>query len=357
MVKTETSFDLGLFFTLSPDLLCIAGFDGYFKQVNPAFSKLLGYSMEELLSRPINDFVYQADSDYTRRIRQNIIEGNPLLNFENRYVTKFGEVIWLSWTSIPVVEEKVVYAIAKNITHKKELEEDQKSLIVNLTEINKEFKVLNCTTSHDLRAPVNNLDSVFDLMDFSKIQDPEILEFFDLLKLSIGDLKTTLNNYVDALGEKEVMNIQIQELILEDSLKEVLASLKSLIKASSAKIHFNFSELEKVHFNKAYLKSIFINLITNSIKYRQPDSIPDISVFSRKIDGVKQLIFLDKGLGFDMENVKNRVFGFKQKFHNHIDSKGIGLYLLYNHVTSLGGKIDLESKPNEGAKFIISFKV
>ena len=68
------------------------------------------------------------------------------------------------------------------------------------------------------------------------------------------------------------------------------------------------------------------------------------------------MIFSDNGIGFDMELVKDKVFGLHQKFHNHIDSKGIGLYLVNNHITSLGGKIEVESKINEGAKFIISFK-
>ncbi len=57
-----------------------------------------------------------------------------------------------------------------------------------------------------------------------------------------------------------------------------------------------------------------------------------------------------------MDNVKDKIFGFNQKFHNHADSKGIGLYLVYNHIISLGGRIEIESKINEGAKFIISFK-
>ncbi len=68
-----------------------------------------------------------------------------------------------------------------------------------------------------------------------------------------------------------------------------------------------------------------------------------------------QLIFSDNGLGFNMDKVKDKIFGLHQKFHDHIDSKGIGLYLVYNHVTSLGGQIAVESEVNKGATFIISF--
>ncbi|WP_133558639.1 PAS domain S-box protein [Pedobacter duraquae] len=116
-------FDLEYFFELSPDLLCIAGFDGFFKKINPAVSQTLGFSTEELFSRPINTFVHPEDQEMTRQKRQNIKNNVPLLNFENRYLSKAGEIVWLSWTSMPIKRDKVVFAIAKDITYKKRLEE------------------------------------------------------------------------------------------------------------------------------------------------------------------------------------------------------------------------------------------
>jgi signal transduction histidine kinase len=104
------------------------------------------------------------------------------------------------------------------------------------------------------------------------------------------------------------------------------------------------------------MESILLNLITNSIKYARPDHFPVITISTRILNGVKQLIFSDEGQGFNMDEVKDKIFGFQKKFHHHIDSKGIGLYLVYNHVTSLGGEITIESKINEGTTFTISFK-
>ncbi|MFC4872523.1 PAS domain S-box protein [Negadavirga shengliensis] len=356
-LNNETSYDLGLFFELSPDLLCIAGYDGFFKKVNPALSKLLGYTPQELYSRPINDFVFEEDSEITAKNRRNIINGTVLLNFENRYVTKSGDIIWLSWTSIPVERSKLVYAIAKNITHKKRLDDDRNRLITTLTKINKELKQLNYTTSHDLRAPVNNLLVIFELLDQIKIQDQDTLEFIHMLRLSTGKLKDTLDKYVDALSQKEYLQVEVEELDMEVHFDKVLDSIKLLLVSSKAKVNRDFSELKRVKFNKSYLESIFLNLLTNSIKYAQPGCLPEITVSSRKLDGVEQLIFTDNGMGFDLEKVKDRIFGFQQKFHGHTDSKGIGLYLVYNHITSLGGQISIQSKVNEGSRFVISFKV
>src|SRR5688572_18009921 len=153
----DANFEYELFFELSPDLLCIAGYDGYFKKINAAVPKLLEYSLEELYARPINDFVYEEDKNTTAEVRGELIKAKPLRNFENRYVTKSGEIVWLSWTSQPVESDQLIFAIAKNITHKKKQEEERNSLLADLTQVNKELKQLSYTTSHDLRSPVNNL--------------------------------------------------------------------------------------------------------------------------------------------------------------------------------------------------------
>jgi PAS domain S-box-containing protein len=351
----KDTYNLEYFFDLSPDLLCIAGFDGYFRKINPAVSKTLGYTNEELMASPIDSFVHEEDRNLTSQKRENIKKDNPLLHFDNRYVTKSGEIVWLSWTSMPIKEEGLVFAIAKVITHKKKLEEDRNALLNNLTNINNELKQLTYTTSHDLRLPVSNLLSIFSFLDMSKIQDEETLEFVEMLKFSAEGLKNTLNEYVDTLSQKNILTVNTEELDLSEILNAALRSLGALIQGSKAKISVDFSAFSKINFNKSYLESIFLNLLTNSIKYSKSHLPPVISIYTVTNNGVDQLIFSDEGLGFNMEKVKDKIFGFNQKFHNHTDSKGIGLYLVYNHITSLGGKITVESEVNQGATFIISF--
>ena len=355
-MNTSDTFNLELFFDLSADLLCITGYDGYFKKINPIVSKTLGYSNEELYSRPVSSFIHPEDRNITAGNRSNLLKNIPLLNFENRYVTKEGEIVWLSWTSIPVESEQVVFAIAKNVTHKKKIEEDRNTLIENLTRINHDLKQLTYTTSHDLRSPVSNLISVFQLLDTSKIQDDETLEFIGMLKTATENLKDTLNKYVDELSQKDVLTIQTEELDLQSCFHVVKQSLNTLILNSRTTIDTDFSEVKKIKFNRGYFESILLNLITNSIKYVKTECNPVITIYSREVNGVNQLIFKDEGLGFDIDKVKDRIFGLNQKFHGHTDSKGIGLYLVHNHVTSLGGQITIESKVNEGTMFVISFR-
>jgi len=344
------------FFELSPDLLCIAGFDGYWKKINPSVSRALGYSVEELTSRPISSFVHPDDRHMTDQSRQHVKTNNPLINFDNRYITKDGNIIWLSWTSMPVEKENLIYAIAKNITFKKKLEEERNQQLTKLTTSYENLKQLSYSTSHDLRSPINNLMSLLSFLDDSKIEDPEILKYLSLLQSSAETLSEILNNSVDILKQNEQLNIKIEELNLNHHLNSVLGLIQSILDCSDVKIEADFSEFEKVNFNKNYLESILLNLIINSIKYARAGIPPIISIFTKRFNKINQLIISDNGMGFDMEKVRDKVFGLNQKFHGNPDSKGVGLYLVYNHITSLGGKISLESRINEGSTFTITFK-
>lgn len=344
------------FFDVTHDLFCVAGYDGYFKRINPAVSKLLEYSDEELFAKPINDFVHKNDQDKTNNVREELRSTIPLFDFENRYQTKSGKIVWLSWTSIPVEEEQLIYAVAKNITHKKELEEERKSHLKLLTEINQEFKKLSYSTAHDLRSPVNNMLSIFELMELTDIQNEETLEFINILKCTANTLKESLDEYIKLLNYNKNNHNELEEVEFSTSLNEVLISINSLIQNSQASISIDFSQIDKINFNKSYLKSIFLNLITNSIKYAKPNTLSTISIRSQIHNNTTQLIISDNGIGFDLDKVKNKVFGLHQTFSNHSDSNGIGLYLVHNHITNLGGDIKLDSELNKGSTFTITFK-
>jgi len=120
--RKQTEEQRNRFFSFSPDIICVAGMDGYFKQVNPAMSRLLGYSQDELLSHPISSFTHPDDRLKTEIEIDalNIDEGSK--TFQNRYITKSGKVIWLSWTTRTFAEERKIYSIARDVTEQKELE-------------------------------------------------------------------------------------------------------------------------------------------------------------------------------------------------------------------------------------------
>jgi PAS domain S-box-containing protein len=117
-----TEEELDQLFTLSLDMLCIAGFDGYFKRINPAWEKVLGIPVEELLSKPYTEFVHPDDRDRTEAVAQRIDEGEQAISFENRYRCADGSYRWLLWNATPSMEQKRVFAVARDITRSKEAE-------------------------------------------------------------------------------------------------------------------------------------------------------------------------------------------------------------------------------------------
>ena len=123
MERKHAEEEMGRFFSLSPDMMCVAGFDGYFKRVNPAWHRVLGYSSEELLSLPYLEFVHPDDRTPTTTEAGNLIGGGQVIAFENRYRAKDGSYRWLEWAAVPYPDERVIYAVARDITERKEATE------------------------------------------------------------------------------------------------------------------------------------------------------------------------------------------------------------------------------------------
>lgn len=115
-------------FDLSLDMISIAGFDGRFKSVNPAFERALGYRPEELVGRPFLDFVHPDDREKTEREAASLSDGTTTVQFQNRYFAKDGEVHWMEWTSIPLRDEGLIYGVARDITERKALEQELERL-------------------------------------------------------------------------------------------------------------------------------------------------------------------------------------------------------------------------------------
>lgn len=349
------NLELKPFFETSLDFLCIAGFDGYFKKLNPSFVNLLQYSEEVLYTTRIIDLVHVDDKYLMLSSLKNLSDNIPIVNLESRYVSKTGEIIWLHWNAIPLVEENLIYVTAKDISHEKKIEEERRNYLLTLDKKNQELKTLNFKTSHDLRSPVNNLLTLCNLLDATKLVDPQMIQIVSLIKKSSNNLKESLDTYIDEI-EKDVVETRLEKVGFSSSLKRVQTSIHALIIDSKIKFNVDFSELKSISYNRSYLESIFLNLITNSIKYSRPGVTPVVTIKTVVEQNIKKLIFTDNGLGFNMNLAEEKIFNLHQKFHNTKDSKGVGLYLVNSHVTNLGGTITVDSKINKGATFTITFK-
>ncbi len=120
------------FFSLSIDMLCIAHFDGHFNRLSLAWEKTLGFSREELQSRPMFEFVHPDDLERTREQNRKVKAGGQAIGFENRYVCKDGSYRWLLWNASADLDHQLIYSVARDITERKQAEEQREQLVLEL---------------------------------------------------------------------------------------------------------------------------------------------------------------------------------------------------------------------------------
>lgn len=218
---------------------------------------------------------------------------------------------------------------------------------------NKQLAEFNQISSHNLRAPVGNLNTLLSLYQKSK-NEREKLEIFSKFGTVIEHLSLTLNTLVQSLKIKNNPNQIKEKLNFNDTLTKTKESLAGDILKTKAIFKSDFSAQESIHYNPIYLESIFLNLVGNAIKYRSPDRTPKIEISSHVTNNNISITIKDNGLGIDLKKHGHKLFGLNQVFHRHPDAKGSGLFLTKAHVEAMGGSIRAESEVNVGTTFLIT---
>jgi len=329
--------------------------------VNEAYTRITGYSLEESIGRSPR----RLQNENTDRKELDKIK-KALENWQPCEVTikntrKNGEEFWTNIRVAPVTNEKGVFthwvSVQRDVTNEIEAQKEKESILNELINNNNELKQFGYITTHNLRAPLTNLVAISKLMDEEKIPDEFTRKLISGFKQSTFLLNDTLNDLIKILFIKERMNISTTDLKFENMLNKVKDFISNTIESKNVIIESDFSLAPTVKFSSIYLESIFLNLMTNAVKYAHPSRSPIIKISTKPIEDNKiKLVFSDNCLGMNMDRIKGRIFGLYQRFHNNADSKGLGLYLIHSQVTALGGTIEVESKVNVGTTFTIIFK-
>jgi|GEM_PF-240168 len=329
--------------------------------VNEAFEEMTGFSLDEIKGKSLKFLSGTLTDEHERNKLRDAMNLLKPAKMEVINYKKNGEQFWANISVFPVTDKSGTIthwvSIQRDVTERRKAEGEREQLIHELIHNNKELKQFGYITTHNLRAPLTNLLSVCRLIDTSKIEDLRTQRLVDGFTQSTALLHETLNDLINILIIKENRNLPTVKLNFEDIFNNVKASISNTISNAKAEIKVDFSEVESIKFSKTYLESIFLNLLTNSIKYAHPERVLKVGIRTLKgEDGKIKLIFSDNAIGMDMKRVKDRIFGLYQRFHNNPDSKGIGLYLIHSQITALGGTIEVESEVNVGTTFTITFK-
>ncbi|WP_342689750.1 PAS domain-containing sensor histidine kinase [Aequorivita flava] len=355
----------------APDAMVIVNERGEIQLINKQAEKLFGYHIDELLNQPVevlipkkfkgqNNHKNQRDKFFTNPKVRSMGAGKSEVLYG---INKKGKEIPVQISLSPLQTEEglLVSAAIRDITTQLKTErkiiqakDNLEVLTQHLSAQNKQLAEFAQITSHNLRAPVSNLNALLHLYDISESQEEkEVL--FTKFETVIEHLTSTLNTLIEALKMRTREKAELKIVSFQDTFNKTKEILSGQIINTSAKITTDFTKVSKIKYHQTYLESIFLNLVSNAIKYRSPERIPEILIKAEIVDGKINLTVQDNGLGIDLEKHGHKLFGLNKTFHRHPDAKGVGLYLTKIQVETLRGSIFATSEVGKGSVFTIVF--
>ena len=208
--------------------------------------------------------------------------------------------------------------------------------------------------SHNFRAPVGNLKMLLQLY-LKSDDEADRSTLIEKVAISTDKLSSTMDVLTDSLKVRSGEGGTIETLSLDSIYQETALQFEAMIIESGASLKSDFSKLPTIRYNKIYLESIFQNLISNALKYRNPERKLELTVESYERAGKKYLVFSDNGLGINLERHGDKIFGLNKVFHRHPDAKGLGLFMTRTQIEAMGGTIAVKSEVDRGTTFTITF--
>jgi len=242
---------------------------------------------------------------------------------------------------------------ANEITRIKNFELEREKMIRDLTQRNTDLEQFTHIVSHNLRGPLSIILGVIHMLEDPMPED-ERNDLIGEIQKASGRLDTVIRDLNEILEVKHDISELKAPVSLATVVEDVATSIEPSIRENDAVVECNCSNPPTVSTVKSYIHSIFYNLITNSIKYRQPGIAPHIRIWSERHGDDVVIYHQDNGIGIDMLLYGKKCFQLYQRFHPEIEGKGTGLFMIKTQVEALGGKITLESSPGNGSLFTIT---
>lgn len=228
-----------------------------------------------------------------------------------------------------------------------------------LTRINNDLDNFIYTASHDLKAPISNIEGMLHAL--LRTLPPESLaserpqRITSMMQESVERFKKTIANLTEVVKLQKENSGEAVMVDLSEVIKDVRSDLEQMIQSSGAEIKVAVADCPPIHFSEKNLRSVVYNLLSNAIKYRAPERVPRVQISCKSGPDYQVLSVKDNGLGMDPRRF-DQLFTMFKRFHSHVEGTGIGLYMIKKMVENAGGRIEVESQLGEGTTFHVYFK-
>ena len=353
--KAEAERDL--FFSLSLDLLCIADMTGFFRRVNPAFCKTLGYTEDELTSNSFFHFLHPDDLCATKEAMAVLDRGENLHGFENRYRCKDGSWRWLSWTcSAPAPGSDRLYAVARDVTGAKQAEADLQRAMRSADQANRAKSEFLSRMSHELRTPLNAILGFGQLLQREPLTDRQRQQI-DMIVGGGRHLLTLINEVLDiARIEAGRLDLSPEPVDVASLLHETTSLAQPMADERGIQMTVDLptGEGPSVLADKQRLKQVLLNLLANAIKYNADGG--RVRVFGEAVAADRFRIHVaDTGPGIASDKQRRLFTPFDRlgAETSAIEGTGLGLVLSQRLTEIMGGTLTFVSRVDAGSTFTV----
>lgn len=354
--RKSAEAELEQFFSVALDLLCIADTQGYFRRLNRAWETTLGYSLQELQSRPFLEWVHPDDLPATQAAMQQLIEEEQLDHFVNRYRTQDGSYRFIEWRAS--LAGSLVYAAGRDITVAKLAEEQMKAAKEAAEAASRAKSEFLATISHEIRTPINAILGMTSLLLDTSL-DPQQQDWVQTIRYGGEVLLNLINDILD-FSKIESQKLELEEIPF--SLPQLVEELLDLMAAQAQS-----KDLELVAWvdpslpptligDPNRLRQILANLLSNAIKFT-PQGEVVVTVEAGERDPEKQWVNVqvrDTGIGIPPEKLDRLFKPFSQvdsSISRQFGGTGLGLAISQRLCQLMGGAIGVESQPGQGSTF------
>jgi PAS domain S-box-containing protein len=348
--------ELEQFFSVALDLLCIADAQGYFRRLNRAWETTLGYSLQELQSRPFLEWVHPEDVPATQAAMQQLVEEKRLDHFVNRYRTQDGSYRFIEWRAS--LAGSLFYAAGRDITLAKLAEEQMKAAKEAAEAASRAKSEFLATISHEIRTPINAILGMANLLLDTSL-DPQQQDWVQTIRYGGEVLLNLINDILD-FSKIESQKLELEEIPF--SLPQLVEELLDLMAAQAQS-----KDLELVAWvdpnlpptligDPNRLRQILANLLSNAIKFT-PQGEVVVTVEAGERDPEKQWVNVqvrDTGIGIPPEKLDRLFKPFSQvdsSISRQFGGTGLGLAISQRLCQLMGGAIGVESQPGQGSTF------
>ncbi len=345
---------------------------GYCTFMNPAATRMLGFTLEEMRQQPMHYMIHHHRPDgsfYPMKecpLGRTLLGDVPMVAHEDVFIRKDGTFFPVVCAASPVFENGVLVATVievRDVTGEKEAQARLVQVNGELSGKNAELQRINAdldnfiyAASHDLRAPIANLESILTMLRkrLAGRLDATETPLLEFAATAIGRLKGTIKDLTEISKVQRETDEPAEEVTFGEMLGDVQLDIAELLSGSGAVIHTDFA-VPSIHYARKNIRSILYNLLSNAIKYRSPKRRPEVTLSTRREGDQVLLRVEDNGLGIPAGQLP-KVFSMFKRFHAHVEGTGIGLYIVKRVVENGGGRIEVASEEGRGTAFTLYFR-